>query len=126
MNEIIRGIIIHLVVPLMGVGAYIYLCLRMHRHKIPRPPYLPLFIIFSSYGGLLLVALTVAFWYWSGMASLGTFYLTIGSPVVMGLLAAHLRLRSGLSVYHQGAFWAAAIWLAIWGGGLCLMGVLYG
>jgi len=58
----------------------------MKKDNIQNKPEVELFMIFATYGGLLLVILTELFWKWSGMASLGTFYLILGAPIVMGLI----------------------------------------
>jgi FtsH-binding integral membrane protein len=87
MTEILTAIVIHLIVPLIGLVLFLRLRNKMTKEKIANPPTVELFIIFATYGGLLLVTLTSLFWKWSGMASLGTFYLMLGAPVVMGLIA---------------------------------------
>ena len=60
-----------------------------------------LFFIFSTYGGLLMVTLTALFWKWSGMASLGTFYLILGAPIVMGIIGYRNHKNKELSKYHM-------------------------
>jgi hypothetical protein len=87
MIEILTVIFIHLVVPLIGLGLFIKLRNRMTKEQINNPPTIELFIIFATYGGLLIVTLTSLFWTWSGLASLGTFYLILGAPLIMGIIA---------------------------------------
>jgi len=98
--EIITAIIIHLLVPIVGLLSYILLIRKIKIEKINNPPNIDFFLIFATYGGLLLVILTTAFWEWSGMASLGTFYLIIGGPIVMGIIAYRNYRKKGLSKYH--------------------------
>jgi len=69
--------------------------------NIHNRPTIELFIIFATYGGLVLVILTELFWQWSGMASLGTFYLILAAPIVMGVIVYrnwHIRT---ISKYHS-------------------------
>ena len=97
MTETLIAIIIHIIVPLLGLGLFLRLRNQMTRNGISNPPTIELFIIFVTYGGLLLVTLTTLFWQWSGLASLGTFYLIIAAPVIMGLICYRnykLRLES--------------------------------
>ena len=100
----IKGIIIHFVIPLLGVLLYILLLRTIRIEKIKTPPTIGFFLIFATYGGLLLVILTSFFWEWSGMASLGTFYLILGAPIVMGIIAYKNHKNKLLSKYHMWAY----------------------
>lgn len=99
--EIITVIIIHLLIPILGLLTYILLIRKIKKEKISNTPNIDLFLIFATYGGLLLVMLTAIFWEWSGMASLGTFYLIIGGPIVMGTIAYRNFKNKGISKYHM-------------------------
>jgi len=48
------------------------------------------------------------------MASLGTFYLLLGAPFVLFVLAAQLRSLRPLSRYHRVAFYSAVAYLPVW------------
>jgi FtsH-binding integral membrane protein len=87
MTEILIVISIYLIVPIAGLGLFLRLTRKMAKEEIPNPPKVELFVIFATYGGLLLVTLTSLFWKWSGLASLGAFYFITGAPVTMGLIA---------------------------------------
>jgi hypothetical protein len=113
LKEIITALIIHLFIPLAGLIYFISLVRRMKKENISDPPTVELFIIFSTYGGLLLVVLTTLFWEWSGMASLGTFYLLIGAPIVMGIIAYRQRATFERSMYHKWSYHAALLYFAI-------------
>ena len=63
--------LIYVLVPALGVGSFLYVRSQMLRSAVPQPPVTTWFWLYFSYGGLLLVLLTGAFWKWSGMASLG-------------------------------------------------------
>ena len=103
--ELVRAILVNFVVPLAGLKVFLSLRERMLERQIERPPVVPLFIIFATYGGLLVVVLTVLFLRWSGMASLGVFYLVLVAPIAMMLF----RQRR-LSPYHFGSFIASGIY----------------
>ena len=108
-NELITGIGIHLVVPLLGVIVFLVLCRRMQHTQIPSPPFLSYFILFATFGSWLMVCLTALFWTWSGMASLAVFGLMLVAPFVTAGIALYLYLwdRHNLSAYHRGAYLAS-------------------
>ena len=99
-KDIFTFIVIHLLVPLAGIIYFIAVIKKIKKENVVNAPTFELFIIFSTYGGLLLVALTTLFWQWSGMASLGTFYLILGAPIVMGIIAYRNRRTKSISKYH--------------------------
>lgn len=74
----------------------------MKKENIQNRPTIELVIIFATYGGLILVVLTELFWRWSGMASLGAFYLILVAPIVMGIIAYRSRYTKRISKYHKG------------------------
>jgi hypothetical protein len=106
--EIVTALLIHLVVPLVGLWMFMRLLDNMHEASIDHPPVVPLFIIFATYGGWLMVVLTLLFWYWSGMALVGTLGLLFLAPIVMIGIAVWLYPRRKLSPYHYGSFLASA------------------
>jgi hypothetical protein len=107
MDEI-RFILIHLVVPLAGVGLFLHLRRKMLDAGIEEPPIILLFFLFATYGGMIVALLTALFWYWSGMATLGLAYLLLAAPIVTLALAIALFRRRRLSGYHAAAFWLSA------------------
>ncbi len=54
-----------------------------------------------------MVLLTALFWEWSGMASLGFFYLVLIAPFVTAVVAISLRHSYGLSIFHRVAYVAS-------------------
>lgn len=100
-SEIIIALTIHLLLPLIGLFYFIRLRTRMRKENIQNAPIIELFIIFATYGGLLLVILTTLLWKWSGMASLGSFYLILGAPIAMGIIAYRHRKTKKDSKYHK-------------------------
>jgi hypothetical protein len=103
----VAGIGINLLVPLLGVISLVWLCRKMRRMLVQSPPFFTYFILFLTYGGWLMVVLTGLFWRWSGMASLGTFYLLLIAPLVTAAAAFSLRNRRTLSGFHRTAFIAS-------------------
>ncbi len=107
LTNFFTAVAIHLLVPLLGVVAYLMLCLKMSLSQIPSPPYFSWFILFGTFGGWLLVVLTEIFWKWSGMASIGLFGLVLVAPFVTSALSVSLRGRRKVSWFHWGAFVAS-------------------
>jgi hypothetical protein len=116
--ELVRAILIHAVVPFAGVALFLELRQKMLEADIEEPPTVALFILFATYGGWIVVILTLLFWYWSGMATLGFAYLMLAAPIVtLGLATAFYRRRR-LSGYHAAGFWLNAVyvpWLLLLG-----------
>ena len=120
-DEVVRAILIYLVTPAAGVALYVWLCLQMRRRGVKEPPYLTLFFLFATLGGWLLVALTALFWSWSGMASLGAFYLAFVSPFLASAFAFFMYPERLDSPFHRRAvricvLYACAVFLldAVW------------
>ena len=118
--ELLRAALIHLVVPAAGVLWYLSIVRRMKNQQIKDPPVISLFIIFATWGSLLILVLTSFFWYWSGMATLGFAYLVLLAPIVMSVLAVRMFLRRKISRFHRGAFLASVAYV------LSIAGVLLG
>ncbi len=112
-KEIIIALTIHLILPLTGLLYFLHLKKRMKIENTPNAPTLDLFILFSTYGGLLLVALTSLFWQWSGMASLGAFYLFFAAPIVLGIIAYRQRQTKSISKYHRWTYLSGLLYFAI-------------
>lgn len=112
-TQIISALTIHFILPLTGLLWFLRLRKQMKNENIPNAPTTELFIIFSTYGGLLLVALTTFFWLWSGMASLGTFYLILAAPIVMGIIAYRHRTTRKISKYHNWTYLSGLLYFAI-------------
>lgn len=111
-KEILTAVIIHLIIPLFGFIMFLKLAKRM-KSEIKYPPILEFFIIFATYGGLLLVMLTSIFWKWSGLASLGTFYLILAAPILLGFIAYQQFKKRKVSKYHDWAFQICALYFVI-------------
>jgi hypothetical protein len=112
-KEIIVAVIIHLIIPTVGIFLYLKLIAKMKSDNIIHPPILEFFIIFATYGGLLLVMLTSIFWKWSGLASLGIFYLILGAPILLGFIAYQQFQKRKISKYHNWAFQTSILYYVI-------------
>lgn len=112
-TQTITALIIHIILPLAGLLWYLRLIKLMKSENIPAVPIIELFLIFSTYGGLLLVSLTTLFWLWSAMASLGTFYLILAAPIIMGFIAYRHRHTRTISKYHNWTYLSALYYFAI-------------
>jgi hypothetical protein len=111
--KIIIAITIHFLIPLTGLLLFLRLKKKMVSDKIINPPLVDTFIIFATYGGLLFVTLTTFFWEWSGMASLGTFYLILGAPIAMGIMAYRQFKNKEISKYHKYTFKLGLLYFVI-------------
>ena len=110
--DIITAFIIHITVPAIGLLAYLALVYQIRKEKTEDPPIIEFFLIFATYGALLVMILTALFWRSSGMASLGVFYLVFGAPFVMGVIAYRNRKKRQLSKYHLWSF-RSGIWYLV-------------
>lgn len=102
--EIFIVVTIYFTIPVMALILYFRLVKQIRDKRVTNPPFTDLFIIFGTYGGLLLVTFTSLFWIWSGMASVGIFYLILLAPVIMGLIAWRNYKRRRISIYHNASF----------------------
>lgn len=112
MNDELVFLAIHVLVPAIGVFIFARLCVAMRDAHVENPPYRQLFVLFATYGGVLLVVLTALFWRWSGMASLGVFYLLLAAPVAMAVCAWSVDPKQ--SAYHTATFKAAVLYYVLW------------
>jgi hypothetical protein len=109
-SKVIAAIGVNILVPLLGVIAFALLCRRMMRTHVKSPPFFHYFILFFTIGGWLVVFLTALFWEWSGMASLGVFYLVLIAPFVTTGVAFSLRDCYVFSTYHHVAYIASIVY----------------
>ena len=101
MISAIMIIVTYLLLPIAGIVAYVRLLRKMKREQVPRAPKLTWFALFYIYGGVLTMILTAIFCQWSGMASLGLFFLLFIAPAICGMIAWRHRHNIELSVYHR-------------------------
>ena len=86
----------------------------MNRRGIEKAPYIFLFILFGTYGGVLLVILTAFFCPWSGMASIGTLYLLYPAPAVILAGVILLARRRQISSFHRAAIVGGVAYFPLW------------
>ncbi len=96
--------------PIAGILWFLKIRNDMLEKEIVSPPTIQLFVVFATYGGVLLVFLTIFFWYWSGMAALGFFYLLFVAPIIMLALAYQLYSERNLSKFHRATFTASVLY----------------
>jgi|ERR1051325_614953 hypothetical protein len=102
--ESIRFLLVHLILPGIGISWFLRLLGRMETEKVRSAPVISLFILFFSYGGIAMVLLTALFWRWSGLASLGVAYLLFIAPLLtIGTAIANYKLKN-TSFYHEAVF----------------------
>ena len=94
-------LLIHLIIPILGILYFFKIKSKIEYEKIADPPIGELFVIYVTYGGLILAILTSLFWKWSAMASLGMAYLTFIAPIIMGIISYSLRYKRKISLYHN-------------------------
>jgi hypothetical protein len=105
--NILAGIAVNFLVPILGIILFMFVCRRMWKIKVPSPPVISYFILFGAFGGWLVVILTGLFWVWSGMASLGVFFLVLIVPFVTAGVALSQYSQRELSKFHMSAFIAS-------------------
>jgi len=96
---------IYILTPAVGLIAFLLLIRKIRRTRFDSFLELAYFLLFVALGGWLLVALTAQFLDWSGMASLGMFYLLLVAPFLSIITAWKLRNQRGRSALHLLAFW---------------------
>lgn len=102
--DIFSFVVIHIIIPCLGLAYFLLIRSKMLRKEVSNPPIIEFFILFTSYGGLLLVVLTHLFWQWSGMATLGALYLVLLAPVIMFIMLLRVRKKIKISGYHNTAY----------------------
>jgi hypothetical protein len=126
LSEIITSISIHLLVPAAGLVAYLILRQRLLATGASPIFLAQLFLLFVCYGGVLLVLLTSLFWQWSGMASLGAFFLILAAPVLLFPVLLSLWKQKSHSSAHRVAFRACAGYYVLLAFLLCSLPVMRG
>tara|TARA_A100000171_G_C2129653_1_gene145842 strand:+ start:594 stop:980 length:387 start_codon:yes stop_codon:yes gene_type:complete len=100
-SELTIAILIHAAIPLLGLIFFLILLNKTQKENTQNISWIALFLIFLTYGTLLIMVLTVLLWKWSGMTSLSSAYLLIGAPIIMGIIAYKNYKNRHLSKYHK-------------------------
>lgn len=111
--QMIIPVILYVIFPLAGLTGLRRLVQLMHREQITAPPVLGYAWLFFCVGGWLLIGLTKILWYWSGMATLGLFFLIFASPLLTLMILLIHGTRANQSVYHRFCFWATLGYLGV-------------
>ncbi|KQN38301.1 hypothetical protein ASE92_02380 [Pedobacter sp. Leaf41] len=112
-KEIIIVLVIYVILPLIGLLYSLMLIRQIKNEEILNAPIPELLMVFVTYGGLLLVVLTTLLWKWSGMASVGSLYLTLVAPIFMGLIAYRHRQTKTISKYHNWTYISGLLYFII-------------
>lgn len=107
------AIFIHFVIPLIGIVLFLKVKKNIQKKNIDSPPLKEVFFLFFTYGGLVIVLLTSLFWVWSGLASLGVFFLELIAPIVMLILVFKFKNKRNRSVYHKQVFYFSLLYFLI-------------
>jgi hypothetical protein len=107
-------LLIYLAVPTLGLWVYFRLARQIASAGEPTWVGLVYFALFFCWGGALLVVLTGLLWSWSGMASLGMFFLILVAGPAFLLLALWLFRHRSFSSWRAGAFWGSASFAGLW------------
>lgn len=89
---------------------YIVLLFRMRREGVGNPPIIPMFFLFGTVGGWLLV-----FGSPYGLAALFTVFLFVVSPIVLLASSYWLQLKEERSIYHRISIWSGFWYPALLG-----------
>lgn len=100
-HEKLIPILIYLALPISGLFIFGLLVLKMYNKKISNKPISELFVVFLSYGGLLVFMLTTLFWYWSVFALVGLIYLVFIAPILHIIIIIYLRKELKTSAFHK-------------------------
>lgn len=109
--SLIIGLAIYIILPVIGITTYLWVCSRMNKVQIVDPPFISWFLIFSAYGSWAIILLANICLKWSGLASLWVAFLIFFAPVILGCAAFRLRKKRNLSRFHLAAFYASCSYL---------------
>ncbi len=112
-DDIVMGLFIHLLIPALGLVAYLKVYLDLKKEQVSPFVIKGYFFLFFHYGGVLVVILTHFFWEWSGMASIGTMYLCSIAPIIMGVISFKLRYMFRQLRYHNILFWGGLVYMVL-------------
>lgn len=111
MRDWVIFLTIHLVIPIIGIIVFLLLKRKMNTEKTPHAPTLQLFLIFGTYGIVIILLLTSLMWKWSGMASLGAIAsVSIGPAIMVGTAFSTFNERN-LTKYHKLTFWLSIAYI---------------
>lgn len=96
----------------------------MKFERVENPPNAYLLILFITYGGWLLMLLSVGLWYFAGVMKPAIVYLMFLAPLVTFIMAALLFRRRKASLYHKIAFLASLAYGVV-AGGFVVSAIIY-
>ncbi|MFV2057841.1 MAG: hypothetical protein ACC707_15345 [Thiohalomonadales bacterium] len=111
--EIFNFVFIHALILVIGVAAYTVIVQRLRKAEVDSYLLVALFFIFGIYGVLFMLLLSIMFWGWSGMASIGVTALVTISPIFMYSNALFLWKKRKTSIYHFRVYMASILYIPI-------------
>ena len=103
-------------------ACYLILCIRMRHSDVSRPPYLPFFFIFGSFGGWLLAFGLSP----SGLAASSIVFLVTLAPLSLLASAIWLWRARTLSRYHRVAFYGSISYFGFLAAFMCIASLVAG
>ncbi|MBD0370687.1 MAG: hypothetical protein ICV60_07630 [Pyrinomonadaceae bacterium] len=113
MNELLTTLFIYSAVPVTAWCLYMRLYNRMQAAGVVDSPDIQFFLIFTVYGGWLMVFFILISKVWTAMMYLVLVYLILAAPIMMLVIAISLISDYKLSGYHLWAFVASGAYTAI-------------
>lgn len=113
MTEVLINLMTYCAVPVTAWCLYMRLYRRMEAKAVIEPPDIQFFLIFTVYGGWLMVFFILLARAWSDIMFLVLVYLIFVAPILMLCVAISLMQRFRLSLYHVGAFTASGIYVCM-------------
>lgn len=111
MTDAITPYIIYILIPLLGVLLFYQLKNRIAQKRIPNPPLLAIFLQFACYGNVLILVLSVFFWYWSGILILNLIVSIYIAPIMMLFLLIYYAGSFKISQGHRLVIYLSGIYL---------------
>ena len=111
--KFIGAFLVYILLP--AIGLYLFLRIKsiMKAKNISDAPMKSIFILFFTYGGLIQLIYTELFSHWSGMASIGSAYLILVAPILLGIIGYREFNKRNKSVYHKWVYLSSVLYFAI-------------
>ena len=108
-------LLLFIVLPVTSIYFFRKVRRNMVNANVLNPPLIEYYLIFISYTLLAFIIFkSLAFPYsWSAMESVATFYLIVGAPIAMAVIALKHRERRRLSKYHNWAFLSGLLYFIV-------------
>ena len=107
--------LLFVVLPVTGIYFFRKVRKKMISDNVSNPPVIEYYLVFISYTLLAFIVFkSLAFPdSWSAMESVATFYLIVGAPIAMAVIAFKHRESRQLSNYHKWAFLSGLLYFIV-------------